>query len=58
MTALRLISLPVHAAALAALGAVAVILAATGDRAASLYFTAAMAVQLALDLTMRHSARA
>jgi hypothetical protein len=45
-------------AALAALGVVAVVLAAAGDRAASLYFTAAMAVQLALNLTTRYSARA
>jgi hypothetical protein len=45
-------------AALVALGAVAVILAAAGDRAASLYFTAAMAVQLTLNLTTRYSARA
>jgi hypothetical protein len=45
-------------AMLGALGAAAVLLGAAGDRAAALYFAAATAAQLALNLTTRYSARA
>lgn len=45
-------------AMLGAMGAAAVLLGAAGDRAAALYFAAAMVAQLALNLTTRYSARA
>jgi hypothetical protein len=44
-------------AMLGAMGAAAVLLGAAGDRAAALYFAAATAAQLALNLTTRYSAR-